>query len=128
MIFLQILLAATVFASSYMPNFWLFAVFYGVIFGIIAGLAYMLPVHIGFSHFPNRRGLVTGSIVAGFGCGVLISNNIVLAIINPDNLPPTIFEDNNKYFDANVADRVPEALRWLSLYFLAVGLIGALLV
>jgi len=45
----------------------------------------MLPVHIGFSHFPNNkyfifknRGMVTGFILAGFGCGVLISNNIVI--------------------------------------------------
>ena len=79
-----ILLAACVFVSSFMPNFWLFALFYGVFFGILAGLTYMLPVHIGFMHYPNKRylliilrGMVTGIIVAGFGCGVLISNNIV---------------------------------------------------
>lgn len=88
----SILLPVLVFISSYMPNFWLFALFYGVLFGIVAGLTYMLPVHIGFSHFPNKRGLVTGVIVAGFGCGVLVSNNIVLAIINPDNVTPTIFD------------------------------------
>lgn len=73
-----ILLAALVFISSFMNNFWLFALFYGILFGIVAGLTYMLPVHLGFSHFPNKRGLVTGVILAGFGCGVVISNNIVL--------------------------------------------------
>ena len=55
MIILQLLLAIVVFISSYMPNFWLFAIFYGIFFGIIAGLSYMLPVHIGFMHYPNRR-------------------------------------------------------------------------
>jgi MFS family permease len=55
MIILQIGIALSVFISSYMPNFWAFAFFYGVVFGVIAGLCYMMPVHIGFMHFPNKR-------------------------------------------------------------------------
>ena len=87
MIYLVICIAASVFISSFMKNFWLFALFFGIFFGIFAGMCYMLPVHIGYMHFPNKklinniRGLVTGAIVAGFGCGVLISNNIVFNII-----------------------------------------------
>ena len=86
MLMLTVVLAACVFISSFMPDFWSFALFYGVFFGILSGLCYMLPVHIGFMHFPNKRlcyyirGLVTGAIVAGFGCGVLISNNIVIKL------------------------------------------------
>ncbi len=50
----------------------------------------MLPIHIGYANYPNRRFLflmlknnistrvmVTGIILAGFGCGVVISNNLV---------------------------------------------------
>jgi nitrate/nitrite transporter NarK len=38
-----------------MQNFWLFSLFFGVLFGIFAGFTYMLPVHIGFAHYPNKR-------------------------------------------------------------------------
>ncbi len=50
-----ILLPLSVFISSFMPNFWVFTLFYGIIFGILAGFTYMLPIHICYSHFPNRR-------------------------------------------------------------------------
>lgn len=40
----QVLQAVTIFASSYMTNFWLFVLFYGIIFGIVAGLGFMIPM------------------------------------------------------------------------------------
>lgn len=40
----QVLQALTIFVSSYMTNFWPFVVFYGVIFGIVAGFGFMIPM------------------------------------------------------------------------------------
>jgi hypothetical protein len=40
----QILQALSVFISSYMTNFWLFVLFYGIIFGLISGFAFMIPI------------------------------------------------------------------------------------
>ena len=40
----QVLQAVTIFASSYMTNFWLFVFFYGIIFGLVAGAAFMIPI------------------------------------------------------------------------------------
>lgn len=40
----QVLQAVTVFFSSFTDNFWLFILFYGIIFGIVAGLGFMIPM------------------------------------------------------------------------------------
>ncbi len=40
----QILLALSVFVSSYMTSMWVFVFFYGILFGLLVGLAFMVPI------------------------------------------------------------------------------------
>ena len=40
--------------------------------GILEGLCYMVPIQLGWKSFPERSGLISGIIVAGFGLGALI--------------------------------------------------------
>ena len=40
--------------------------------GINAGLCYMVPIQLGWKTFPERTGLISGIIIAGFGLGALI--------------------------------------------------------
>lgn len=49
---------------------WLYLT-YGVIGGVGIGLAYTCPIPTGVRWFPDRRGLVVGLIVMGFGLGAL---------------------------------------------------------
>lgn len=42
---------------------------YGVISGIGIGFAYVCPISAGVKWFPDKRGLITGLAVAGFGAG-----------------------------------------------------------
>jgi OFA family oxalate/formate antiporter-like MFS transporter len=44
----------------------------GVIGGAGIGLAYIVPIAVGVKWFPDKKGLVTGLAVAGFGFGALI--------------------------------------------------------
>lgn len=44
----------------------------GVIAGAGIGLAYAIPIAVGVKWFPDRKGLLTGLAVAGFGFGALI--------------------------------------------------------
>jgi OFA family oxalate/formate antiporter-like MFS transporter len=45
---------------------------YGVISGIGIGFTYVCPVATGIKWFPDKRGMITGLSVAGFGAGALI--------------------------------------------------------
>jgi OFA family oxalate/formate antiporter-like MFS transporter len=51
---------------------WLYAT-YGVIGGIGLGMGYIVPITVLVKWFPDRRGLITGVAVAGFGAGALFS-------------------------------------------------------
>jgi OFA family oxalate/formate antiporter-like MFS transporter len=44
----------------------------GILAGIGAGMAYLVPVSVGMSWFPKNKGLVTGVAVAGFGGGAAL--------------------------------------------------------
>src|SRR5207249_2974482 len=50
---------------------WLYLT-YGVVGGIGLGLAYIVPVAVLVKWFPDRRGLITGIAVGGFGAGALV--------------------------------------------------------
>ena len=45
---------------------------YGAIAGAGLGLGYIVPIATLVKWFPDRRGLITGVAVAGFGCGALV--------------------------------------------------------
>ena len=44
----------------------------GVLSGAGIGLAYIVPIAVGIRWFPDRKGLITGLAVAGFGFGALL--------------------------------------------------------
>jgi OFA family oxalate/formate antiporter-like MFS transporter len=54
---------------------------YGVIGGIGLGLAYIVPVAVLVKWFPDRRGLITGIAVGGFGAGALITAPVATRLI-----------------------------------------------
>jgi MFS transporter, OFA family, oxalate/formate antiporter len=54
---------------------------YGVISGIGLGLGYIVPVAVLVKWFPDRRGLITGIAVGGFGAGALITAPVATRLI-----------------------------------------------
>jgi OFA family oxalate/formate antiporter-like MFS transporter len=44
----------------------------GIIGGAGIGLAYVVPIAVGVKWFPDKKGMITGLAVAGFGFGALI--------------------------------------------------------
>src|SRR2546422_2490751 len=55
--------------------------FYGVLAGIGLGLGYIVPVATLVKWFPDRRGMITGIAVAGFGAGALIAAPLATRLI-----------------------------------------------
>ena len=53
-------------------NFWAILIFVGVIGGSGIGLAYVVPIAVGMRWFPDKKGLITGLAVAGFGFGAML--------------------------------------------------------
>lgn len=55
---------------------------YGVFGGLGVGLGYIVPVATLVKWFPDKRGLITGIAVAGFGAGALITAPVAAWLIN----------------------------------------------
>jgi len=65
---------------SYHKLWWLY-LSYGVIGGIGVGLSYIVPVAVLLKWFPDRRGLITGIAVGGFGAGALVTAPVATRLI-----------------------------------------------
>jgi MFS transporter, OFA family, oxalate/formate antiporter len=62
-----------VFLASFSAHkLWWLYLSYGLIGGVGVGFAYIVPVAVLVKWFPDRRGLITGIAVGGFGAGALI--------------------------------------------------------
>ncbi|MCB9301655.1 MAG: OFA family MFS transporter [Lewinellaceae bacterium] len=53
-------------------TFWAQLFFIGVVGGAGIGLAYVVPIAVGVKWFPDKKGMITGLAVAGFGFGATI--------------------------------------------------------
>ncbi|MGD2128764.1 MAG: OFA family MFS transporter [Lysobacterales bacterium] len=53
-------------------TFWTQLFFIGIVAGAGIGLAYVVPIAVGVKWFPERKGMITGLAVAGFGFGATI--------------------------------------------------------
>ena len=114
--------------SSFVKNLWLFIIFYGGCSGIGGGIMYMSPLICGWEHFPERKGLITGIIVGAYGMGTFIFSQVSTLIINPNNEVASIkINANLKYFDWEVASRVPFCLRVMSIIWGLMLLVGVFL-
>lgn len=71
-----------VFLASFSANrLWWLYLSYGLIGGIGVGFAYIVPVAVLVKWFPDRRGLITGIAVGGFGAGALIFAPVATRLI-----------------------------------------------
>jgi len=77
-----ILYGLGVFLASFSANkLWWLYLSYGFIGGIGLGLSYIVPVAVLVKWFPDRRGLITGIAVGGFGAGALITAPVATRLI-----------------------------------------------
>lgn len=71
-----------VFLASFSDHkLWWLYLSYGVIGGAGVGLSYIVPVAVLLKWFPDRRGLITGIAVGGFGAGAFVTAPVATRLI-----------------------------------------------
>lgn len=79
-----------VFLASFSAHHLIWLYFsYGVIGGIGLGFSYIVPVAVLVKWFPDRRGLITGVAVGGFGAGALVTAPLATRLIASIGVLPT---------------------------------------
>lgn len=76
--------------SSMVTSLWAMTCTYGLLFGFGGGLTYTVPLVCGYRWEPERKGLVSGVILSGFGLSALVFNQIQSVLVNPHNLKPDV--------------------------------------
>jgi OFA family oxalate/formate antiporter-like MFS transporter len=87
-----VIYAVGVVLASFTQNgdqLWLIIVGYGVISGFGLGFAYIVPIAMLLKWFPDKRGLITGLAVGGFGFGAVLTSPVARWLIAQDPERPT---------------------------------------
>jgi OFA family oxalate/formate antiporter-like MFS transporter len=94
-----------------------FYIGYGLVGGIGLGLGYVTPVATVAKWFPDRKGLVTGMVIMGFGLGALLMSKAIAPVLLDAFMPP-------QATDGTLAVAYHTSLPWV---FAGAGLVLALL-
>lgn len=76
-----VLLGLGLLLASFSNSLFMFTLGFGVIGGIGIGAAYVCPIATCVKWFPDKRGLISGLAVAGFGAGGLVFAPVAKALI-----------------------------------------------
>ncbi|CAH8566117.1 unnamed protein product [Schistosoma turkestanicum] len=98
----------------------------GIMFGFSMGVGYSVAIACAVSWFPNRRGLIVGIIVGGFGLGSLVFTPIQTAYINPSNLKVNV--ETRRFTDPELLDRVPYVFLVMGSILACLQLVACILV
>ena len=116
-----ILIGIGVITSAFMTTFIGLFITYGIIFGAGIGFGYVCPIASANKWFPDKKGLINGIAVAGFGAGSFIFNYVMKALANPRNLETT---DLN--FVSEVSKKIPVMFIVLGIIYIALIIGGAM--
>jgi OFA family oxalate/formate antiporter-like MFS transporter len=84
-----IFLGAGLLIASFATNLTVFVIGFSIIGGIGVGTAYVCPIATCVKWFPDKRGLITGLAVAGFGAGALLFTPVAKSLIADQGIMTT---------------------------------------
>ena len=92
-------------------------------------LLLLLLISCAVRWMPDKKGLVTGIIVAGFGCGAFVFGQFAIFLVNPHK--DSVLHDgpDEGYFapDSYVIERVPYMFTMLSIVYFVLMTVGSVL-
>ena len=77
--------------ADQLGSIWLLYIGYGVIGGLGNGFGYVTPIATLIRWFPDKRGLVTGLAVMGFGAGAFFMGKIAPGMVNSTGVANTFY-------------------------------------
>lgn len=92
------------------------------VFGVGIAFAYTCPLVCGYGWMPDRKGVVSGVIVAGFGAGAAVFNVVATGWVNPENASP---DRATGLYSEEIAGRVPGMYLILGSCYLVLGMLGS---
>src|SRR5262245_60672058 len=85
-----VLYGAGVLLSGLAPGLMTLYLAHGVLGGIGLGLGYIVPLTVLIGWFPDKRGLITGLAVTGFGLGALVTGPLATQLIQTIGVQHTL--------------------------------------
>ena len=119
-------------ACSFITSPLLFAIVFSVPVGMGSGVIATGTIWPWVDLFPGAKGKVTGLLYAGFAAGPAVWSLVLYALVNPDNLKPSVpvrtGNEHESLFPAVIGERVPFSLQVLSGIFFSIGLLSYFLI
>jgi MFS family permease len=101
----------------------------GVLFGLGFGIAFAAPISCAVRWSPSDKGISTGMISSGLGCGAFIFGFLANAVVNPDAVGVEDSGEDEGYFlpDGDVANRVPTMFIFMGVAYTGLVAMGYML-
>ena len=97
---------------------------YMILYGLFNSMNYMPLIKNCLFYFPNKKGLINGFILFGYGTSSLIYNSIADYLINPNYRQ---INSNTGFFDKEISNNVKKYLMFFNLFNGALSVIGFLI-
>ena len=93
-------------------------------------MCYFVALICAWEWYPDKKGLVTGLTLGGYGFGSFIFAQISTKLVNPEGVNASVYDPKNDvtYFDKAIANRVPFMIRTLVYIWSVFVLIALLLI
>lgn len=108
--------------ASYVTSYKIFIFVYGILTGASMGLGFLPGLYIAWTYFPNKKSLVTGSIMFCSGVSGMIISPITTLIINPNNVDIDFIRSSPEVYN-----NVPKMFRIMAAIFGSISLVAGLL-
>ncbi|KAM3135724.1 hypothetical protein pb186bvf_012121 [Paramecium bursaria] len=130
--FLGILQCACLLIAPYTQNYFLFLATFYVLFGILEFVSGYPATTCLWSYYKGKEAVIQGLISAVVGLGIVIFILLITYLVNPDNKSASIQVQNGKnnfeYFDTEVANNVPIALKKITIGLAVMIFIGSFMI